>query len=265
MSVFMDGQGFADYRDLWRWSVDDLPGFWRAIWEHFDVQADGDPVDRAGPRGDARRRLVPRRARCPMPSTSSATRTTPRSRFSTPPSCGRLDHWTWGMLRDAHARIRAGLRAMGIGPGDRVAAYMPNIPETLAAFLATASLGATWSCVLAGPRRPHRHRPLRPDRTEGPARRRRLPLRRPRLRPSRDRGRPARRAADRRRRRHAALSRTGRRLGAGTTSRRPPSRWRSIASPSTTRCGSCTPAAPPACPRRSSRATAGSCWSTSRR
>ena len=52
---------------------------------------------------------------------------------------------TWAELRAEVARAAAGLRALGVGPGDRVAAYLPNIPETLVAFLATASLGAVWS------------------------------------------------------------------------------------------------------------------------
>ena len=52
---------------------------------------------------------------------------------------------TWAELADAVARCRAGLRRLGVGRGDRVAAYLPNIPETLVAFLATASLGAVWS------------------------------------------------------------------------------------------------------------------------
>ena len=52
--------------------------------------------------------------------------------------------WTWGDLRALTQRIAAGLRSQGVGRGDRVAAYMPNIPETAAAFLACASLGAVW-------------------------------------------------------------------------------------------------------------------------
>src|SRR3974390_2400866 len=48
-------------------------------------------------------------------------------------------------LADAVASCRAGLRRLGVGPGDRVAAFAPNISETLVAFLATASLGAIWS------------------------------------------------------------------------------------------------------------------------
>ena len=53
--------------------------------------------------------------------------------------------WTWGELREQVRRIAAGLRALGVERGDRVVAYMPNIPETAAAFLACASLGAIWS------------------------------------------------------------------------------------------------------------------------
>src|SRR5207249_766593 len=56
-----------------------------------------------------------------------------------------LGELTWGELRDQVARAAAGLRELGVGRGDRVVAYMPNIPEALVAFLATASLGAIWS------------------------------------------------------------------------------------------------------------------------
>ena len=55
---------------------------------------------------------------------------------------------TFGELREQVARARAGLLRLGVGPGDRVAAFMPNIPETLVAFVATASIGAVWaSCA----------------------------------------------------------------------------------------------------------------------
>src|SRR5438067_2428234 len=57
----------------------------------------------------------------------------------------QVEAWTWGRLREETAAIAAGLRAAGVEEGDRVAAYMPNIPETVAAFLACASIGAVWS------------------------------------------------------------------------------------------------------------------------
>jgi acetoacetyl-CoA synthetase len=56
-----------------------------------------------------------------------------------------LGEWTWGELRRQTAEMAARLRALGVERGDRVAAYMPNIPEAVAAFLATASIGAVWS------------------------------------------------------------------------------------------------------------------------
>ena len=56
-----------------------------------------------------------------------------------------LDELTWGQLSAQVAAAAAGLRSLGVGRGDRVVAYMPNIPETLVAFLATASIGAIWS------------------------------------------------------------------------------------------------------------------------
>ena len=52
---------------------------------------------------------------------------------------------TFGELRELAGRVRAGLQRLGVAPGDRVVAYLPNIPETLAAFIATASLGAIWA------------------------------------------------------------------------------------------------------------------------
>ena len=66
-----------------------------------------------------------------------------------------IDAWTWGRLREETARIRAGLVDMGVAKGDRVVGYLPHVPETVAAFLAVSSLGATWSCCSpAGRSRP---------------------------------------------------------------------------------------------------------------
>ena len=187
----------GDYDELWRWSVEDLEGFWGAIWEL--LRRAGLRAVRAGARPRARcpARSGSRARGSPTPSTSSATATTTRWRSATPASCASCREWTWGELREqtrAHRRRACG--ALGVGPGDRVAAYMPNIPETIAAFLATASIGAVWSSVLAGVRRALGRRPLRADRAEGAAGRRRLPLRRARPRPPRGRRRHrARRSA----------------------------------------------------------------------
>jgi acetoacetyl-CoA synthetase len=138
------GLRFEDYDALLRWSVEDLGGFWRSIWDHFDVGADG-----GKPLVDAR-----------MPG----ARWFPEARLNWAEHClrlsGRADDdvvvvarsqsreqvtLTASQLRDEVARVRAGLVRLGVGRGDRVAAYLPNVPEAAVALLATASIGAVWS------------------------------------------------------------------------------------------------------------------------
>ncbi|MDQ1367043.1 MAG: acetoacetyl-CoA synthetase [Acidimicrobiaceae bacterium] len=139
------GRSFASYDDLWRWSVEDLEGFWGSIWEFFGVSAHRPP----GPMlaGDS----MPGARWCP-----GATLNYAEHALRPGPDPGRVAvvaqsqsrgpvTWTVDELRDQVGRARRGLQRLGVGPGDRVAAYLPNIPETLAAFLATASLGAIWS------------------------------------------------------------------------------------------------------------------------
>jgi acetoacetyl-CoA synthetase len=139
------GLRFESYADLWQWSVDSVQDFWASIVSFFDVRftAGGDVVlaDRSMP----------------------GAQWFPGSRISYAEHVFRgkddadvaiwhrsevrpdLESWTWGRLRSETASIAAGLRALGVGEGDRVVAYMPNIPETVACFLACASLGAVWS------------------------------------------------------------------------------------------------------------------------
>ena len=144
MTRFMHAQGREDYHDLWRWSVDDLEGFWRAIWDFFDVQADGDASVVLGSHE------MPGATWFPGVKLNYAEHVFRGKRDEDvailhASETRELAQWTWGDLRRETARIRSGLVARGIGEGDRVVAYMPNIPETIAAFLATASLGAIWS------------------------------------------------------------------------------------------------------------------------
>ena len=138
------GRTFADYAELQRWSVDELDAFWRSIWDFFDVQADGSPERVLG------RREMPGAEWFPDVRLNYAEHVF-RERD---PAAVAIRHSselrplaqvTWGELRALTARIAAGLRAQGVQRGDRVVAYLPNIPETIAAMLATASLGATWS------------------------------------------------------------------------------------------------------------------------
>jgi acetoacetyl-CoA synthetase len=135
-------RGFGSYDELWRWSVEDLEGFWASIWEYFGVAGSYERVlgSRAMPGAEWFPGARVSYAEHLFGGSDDAAVAIRHASESRP-----LGEWTWGQLREQTARIRAGLVARGVGPGDRVAAYLPNIPETIAAFLATASLGAVWS------------------------------------------------------------------------------------------------------------------------
>src|SRR5919199_1999323 len=142
MTRFMREHGFEDYDALWRWSVEDLDGFWGAIWDFFEVGPRSGPV--------LAERRMPGARWFPDVELNYAAhafrgRADDRLGILDASELRELGEVTWGELRSQAAAIAAGLRARGVGRGDRVAAYLPNIPETIAAFLATASLGAVWS------------------------------------------------------------------------------------------------------------------------
>jgi acetoacetyl-CoA synthetase len=135
--------GLDDYDDLWRWSIDDLPGFWQAVWEFFGVRSRS-PVtnvlaDDSMPGASWFEGAMLNYAehalahRGPQPALIALSQTRERVEVSR------------DELRRHVAEVRAGLVALGVGRGDRVAAYLPNVAEATVAFLATASLGAVWS------------------------------------------------------------------------------------------------------------------------
>lgn len=142
------GQGFADYPALWQWSVDEPDAFWRAVAGFFDVK-----FHRPSEGGAA-----------------LASREMPGARWFPGATLNYAEHiLAQGGSDDALAIIFQGddperreeisraelarrtgavaatLRARGVGPGDRVAGYLPNVPAAVVAFLAAASLGAVWS------------------------------------------------------------------------------------------------------------------------
>ncbi|HMJ02915.1 MAG TPA: acetoacetate--CoA ligase [Conexibacter sp.] len=138
------GQSFDSYGELWRWSVDELDAFWRSIWDFFELQADGSPERVLG------RREMPGAEWFPDVRLNYAEHVfrgkadadvAIRHASETRP----LAEMTWGELRELTAHVAAGLRAQGVERGDRVVAYLPNVPEAIAAMLACASIGATWS------------------------------------------------------------------------------------------------------------------------
>ena len=142
LTRFAASAGHDDYDSLWRWSVEDLEGFWGAVWDFFGVKGSYSSV--LGKRG------MPGTEWFPGAKLNYAEHvfrdfdpaaTAIRARSET----RGTETMTWAELERGVSRARAGLAELGVGRGDRVVAYMPNIPETVIAFLATASLGATWS------------------------------------------------------------------------------------------------------------------------
>jgi acetoacetyl-CoA synthetase len=140
------GLSFDDYNAMWRWSIEDLEGFWSAIWDFFDVRASVRPE----------KLLVKRQ----MPGAEWGTggrlnyvdqimkhvegREDQLALIVQSETFGRSE-MTWGELRAQVASVAARLRGMGVGTGDRVVAILPNTDTALVAFLATASIGAIWS------------------------------------------------------------------------------------------------------------------------
>lgn len=143
------GISFDSYADLHRWSVTDLEGFWSSIRDFFDVR-EHTPAERA-----LGRREMPGAEWFPG-ATLNYVEHALRRAADAPDDMAVIAHsqtrdevrLSWRELREQVSRARAGLARLGVGPGDRVVAYLPNIPESVVAFLATASLGAVWaSCA----------------------------------------------------------------------------------------------------------------------
>jgi acetoacetyl-CoA synthetase len=136
------GLRLAGYDQAWRWSVEDLDGFWSAVWEFFEV---GGPAPSPAL---AERRMPGARwfpdARLNHAELSLRRRDQhPALLFAN--EAGELGTVTYAELAALVAAAAAGLRRLGVAKGDRVVAYLPNVPETVVAMLATASIGAIWS------------------------------------------------------------------------------------------------------------------------
>ena len=158
MRNFVDSAGFSSYEDTWSWSVDQFgaASFWEAVADHLGVVWRSPPSsviveDRTRPSGvrwfpDASLNYaelcLSGPAHQPQPEGSSTERLAVIGLSQTrgPSRLSLAD------LRSMVARARNGLMSAGVGRGDRVGAYLPNVPEALALMLATASLGATWAC-----------------------------------------------------------------------------------------------------------------------
>ncbi len=138
------GQCFDSYAALWEWSATDIESFWASLWDFFEVRASA-PYTAVLPRpempgaqwfSDATLNYAEhifRNADPNRPAIIFQSERQPATEIS------------WSALEQQVGSIAAALRAMGVQPGDRVVAYLPNIPQAVIAFLACASLGAVWS------------------------------------------------------------------------------------------------------------------------
>ncbi|MEA2426764.1 MAG: acetoacetyl-CoA synthetase [Thermoleophilaceae bacterium] len=134
----------GDYNELWRWSVDHLDEFWASIWDFFEVEA-SEPYERVlGDRSMPGAQWFPG-ARLNYAQHVFRGRDPADVALRHASELRELGEWSWGELQAQTGAIARGLRSLGVGPGDRVVAYLPNIAEAVAAFLACASIGAVWS------------------------------------------------------------------------------------------------------------------------
>ncbi|MDR2297413.1 MAG: acetoacetate--CoA ligase [Comamonas sp.] len=138
------GRDFQDYASLWQWSATDIEGFWRSIWDYFDIQADGDPEQVLSTH------QMPGAQWFPGTALNYAEHIFRNTTDARPAIIARCEgnapvEVSWQQLQRDVGALAATLRKLGIGPGDRVVAYLPNVPQTVVAFLACASIGAIWS------------------------------------------------------------------------------------------------------------------------
>ena len=142
------GLRFADYEALWRWSTTDLVGFWRSIWDYHGLESPTPIVSVVGAQT--------------MPDTTwfegaqvnyarQVFRHVELADAANVPAIvaedeqGHVVELSWSELRRRSASVALELRRHGVIRGDRVAAWLPNIPEAVVAFLACASVGAIWT------------------------------------------------------------------------------------------------------------------------
>jgi acetoacetyl-CoA synthetase len=133
------------YESLWNWSISESAQFWESLWEFLCLKhsgqtsqvVDGDPPLNGTWFPNVRLNYAEQALRTEWPGESVAVLSYSDTR--------EPEQLTFGQLRNQVSAVRAGLKELGVATGDRVAGYLPNISETIVAFLATASLGAIWS------------------------------------------------------------------------------------------------------------------------
>ncbi|MDQ3272915.1 MAG: acetoacetate--CoA ligase, partial [Pseudomonadota bacterium] len=147
------GLSFESYDALWRWSVTELDAFWQSIWDYFDLQS---PTPRSAVLAANR---MPGASWFPGAQFNYAQQVFRHvDKAAAAGFAALISHnekslaagappreISWPELRRQVASLALHLKAQGVQPGDRVAAYLPNIPEAMVAFLAVVSIGGVWS------------------------------------------------------------------------------------------------------------------------
>ena len=142
------GLSFDSYDALWRWSTTNLDAFWQSIWDYFDMQS---PTPHSAALA---RNAMPGAQWFPGAQVNYAAQVLRHVDAAhaaglvavvSSNEMGQQRELSWPELRRQVASLALHLRAHGVQPGDRVVAYLPNIPEAMVAFLATVSIGGVWS------------------------------------------------------------------------------------------------------------------------
>ena len=139
---------FDSFDALWRWSTTDLAAFWQSIWDYFEMASptphsavlSGGPMPHVKWFEGAQVNYARQVMRHVAPAHAAGMLA-----IVSEDETGRVREMTWPELQRQVASLALCLRDLGIERGDRVAAYLPNVPETMVAFLACASIGAVWS------------------------------------------------------------------------------------------------------------------------
>ena len=142
------GLHFETYDQFWQWSTTELDAFWQSIWDYFDLQSPTPHSAALAQNVMPGARWFPgaqvNYARQVLRHADAAQAAGLPAIISSNEKCQRRE-LGWPELRRQVASLALHLQAQGVRPGDRVAAYLPNIPEAMVAFLATVSIGGVWS------------------------------------------------------------------------------------------------------------------------
>ncbi len=142
------GQHFSDYQALWQWSTDHIEDFWESIWQYFAIKSSA-PYSSV-----LAERIMPGAKWFEGSRLNFAEQifrfNTDAASADKPAIIAKSEtraavELSWRELREQVTAVANTFRALGVGPGDRVVAYLPNTPEAAIAFYACASIGAIWS------------------------------------------------------------------------------------------------------------------------